>query len=39
MLQRTMQLRGTGNKPDEKSPPMTLKVSASATTPAADGRR
>ncbi|GGE74790.1 hypothetical protein [Massilia psychrophila] len=39
MLQRTMQLRGTGNKPDEKSPPMTLKVSASTTTPAADGRR
>ena len=38
MLQRTMQLRGTGNKPDEKSP-MTLKVSASASSPTADGRR
>ena len=35
MLQRTMQVRGTGNKPDEKSPPATRKVSA----PAADGRR
>jgi hypothetical protein len=39
MLQRTMQLRGTGSKPDEKSPPMTLEVSASASAPAGDGRR
>lgn len=35
MLQRTMQLRGTGNKPDEKAPPLARKVSA----PAAGGRR
>jgi hypothetical protein len=39
MLQRTMQLRGTGNKPDEKTAPLTLEVSASASAPAADGRR
>ncbi|MDL2357629.1 MAG: hypothetical protein QFF03_20430, partial [Pseudomonadota bacterium] len=39
MLQRTMQLRGTGAKPDEKGAPMTLAVSASASAPAADGRQ
>ena len=39
MLQRTMQLRGTGSRPDEKAAPMTLEVRASATAPAADGRQ
>lgn len=38
LLQRTIQLRGTGSKPDEKAP-MTLEVSASASAPAADARR
>jgi hypothetical protein len=34
LLQRTMQLRGTGSKPDEKTPPVTLEAS-----PPAGGRR
>ena len=38
LLQRTMQLRGTGSKPDEKAQ-VKMEVSASASAPAADARR
>jgi hypothetical protein len=39
LLQRTMQLRGTGGTPDEKTAPAKLEASPALTAPAADGRR